>query len=184
MGDIKQDCVRIVPGVIRLRAALISPRPGAISPWIILMRNPTAAPPLCRHLYHPLDSLHHILFLFSFIPLLPILLSCFLDCCCTKLRCYDWNSSKSFNFMRCAPRPGDVSRLWMERGGPSGEILVMVFGRFGLECNMDRSRSHLMLRKHLAPCVICWTCLQSEASLISRQKQCKQMLCVCSFWTS
>lgn len=29
----------------------------------------------------------------------PILLSCFLDCRCTKLQCYDWNSSKSFNFM-------------------------------------------------------------------------------------
>lgn len=36
------------------------------------------------------------------VPFLPVLLSCFLDCCCTKLRCYDWNSSKSFNFMRCA----------------------------------------------------------------------------------
>ncbi len=69
-------------------------------------------------------------------------------------------------------------------GGPSGEILVMVFGRLGLECNMECRRSHLMLRKHLALHVIRWTCLQSEASLISRQKQCKQMLCICSFWTS
>lgn len=27
---------------------------------------------------------------------------CFLSCCCTKLRCYDWNSSKSFSFRWCA----------------------------------------------------------------------------------
>ena len=184
MGDIKQDCVRIVPGVIRLKAALISPRPGAISPWIILMRNPTAAPHFV--LSSPFSPIIFLVFFVFFppIPAMHILPSSFLDCCCTKLQCYDWNSSKSFNFMRCPLGLRDVSQLWMERGGPSGEILVMVFGMFGLECNMDRQRSHLMVKKHLAPCVICWTCLQSEVSLISRRKHCKQMLCVCSLRTS
>lgn len=94
-------------------------------------------------------------FFLNFIPLLPILLSCFFDCCRTKLRCYDWNSSKSFNFMRCALCPGMFLDYEWRGRAPSGEILVMVFGRFGLECNMDRRRSHLMLRKHLAPRVIC-----------------------------
>lgn len=54
-----------------------------------------------------------------------------------------------------APSAGGCFWTMNGEGGPSGEILVMVFGRFGLECNMDRRRSHLMFRKHLAPRVIC-----------------------------
>lgn len=116
--------------------------------------------------------------------LLPILLSCFLDCCCTKPHDVMIGILQNRLTSCGAPLAGGCFSTMNGEGGPSGEILATVVGRFGLECNMDLRRSHLMLRKHLAPCVICWTCLQSEASLISRNKQCKQMLCVCSFWTS
>lgn len=170
MGDIKQDCVQIVPGVIRLEAGLISLRPGAISTWIILMRNPQAAPLLCHHLYHLVDSFHLRFFFLSYLSLdHSSILFLWL------LVAQNYNIMVGLLQNHLTP-PGayevnwDVLWLWMEHQLPQGKYLWWCFRRFGPECNMGCSRRHLMFRKHLAPRVIFWTCLQSETSLIPRQK--------------
>ena len=146
------------------------------------MRNPTAATALWRCLYRLLRSLHHILFFLFSSRSRPILLSCFLDCCCTKLRCYDWNSSKSFNFMRCALGRGMfLDYEWRGRAlrGNTCDGVWEVWPR--MQYGIAKEKPSDVQETFGTSCHLLNFFLQSEASLISRQKQCKQMLCVCSF---
>lgn len=166
MGDIKQDCVRIVPALIRLRAALISPQARCHFSLNNSYEEHDSSFGFVSLLQLLLTSLIQILFyILSFNPLL------FLWWLKRKSDAMLW-----LEFFRIAHiqamQPLAVSRLRIKWEGPPGKY-YMAAGRSGPGCNIDGRGSHVVVRKTFGAQLVCWLgCLWSP-----RNKQCKQMLC-------